>query len=74
MQDTETIGKDGFPIQEYIVNILEPIYPAKGKQNCKSVELMKNENFEMWKKCYEKFYKIPLEYTTNINEEIKNEE
>ncbi len=74
MQDTETIGKDGFPIQEYIVNILEPIYPAKEKQNSENVELMKNENYEMWKKCYEKFYKIPLEYTTNINEEVENEE
>ena len=73
MQDTETIGKDGFPIQEYIVNISEPIYPIEGMPTRESVELMKNENFEVWKKCYEKFYRIPLEYTTKIKEEIENE-
>ena len=25
---------------------------------------MKNENYEIWKRIYEEFYKIPLEYTT----------
>ena len=27
MQDSEMMGDDGFPIQEYIVNIEKPIYP-----------------------------------------------
>ena len=30
MQDSEKIDSEGFPIQEYIVNIAEPIYPEKG--------------------------------------------
>ena len=29
---------------------------------------LKNKNFEIWKKIYEDFYKIPLKYTTNIKE------
>ena len=70
MQDTEAIGKDGFPIQEYIINIGEPIYPIEGMSIHENVELMKNENFNIWKKCYEKFYRIPLEYTTKIKEEV----
>ncbi len=72
MQDTEIIGKDGFPIQEYIINILEPIYPVKELSAHANVELIKNKNFEMWKKCYEKFYRVPLEYTTKVKEEVKN--
>ncbi len=70
MQDTEAIGKDGFPVQEYIINIGEPIYPIEGMSIHENVELMKNENFNIWKKCYEKFYRIPLEYTTKIKEEV----
>ncbi len=31
MQDSEIIGEDGFPVQEYIVNIEEPIYPDTNK-------------------------------------------
>ena len=29
MQDSEIIGEDGYPVQEYIINIKEPIYPNK---------------------------------------------
>ena len=31
MEDSDIIGGDGFPVQEYTVNILEPIYPDSQK-------------------------------------------
>ena len=68
MEDSEIIGDDGFPIQEYTINIEKPIFPdgnLKEKENC---EIMKNKNYEIWKKIYEDFYKVPLEY--NVNEDL----
>ena len=35
-------------------------------------EIMLNKNFEAWKKIYEDFYGIQLEYTTEVNEENVN--
>ena len=64
MEDTDIIGEDGFPVQQYIINIQEPIYPDEKLTNKENTEIMKKKNFEVWKKIYEDFYKIPLEYTT----------
>lgn len=72
MEDSDIIGDDGFPIQEYIVNIAEPIYPDNNLQPKERVEKLLNKNFEIWKNIYEDFYKIPLEYTTK-KENTKNE-
>ena len=62
MQDSEIIGEDGFPVQEYIVNIEEPIYPDTNKTEKENTEIMRDKNYQVWKKVYEDFYKIPLEY------------
>ena len=62
MQDSDIIGEDGFPIQEYIVNIEEPIYPDTNKTEKENTEIMRDKNYQVWKKIYEDFYKIPLEY------------
>ena len=72
MEDSDIIGDDGFPIQEYIVNIAEPIYPDNNLQPKERVEKLLNKNFEIWKNIYEDFYKITLEYTTK-KENTKNE-
>ena len=72
MEDTENIGEDGFPIQAYTVNIAEPIYPDEGKTVKENQEMMKETNFNVWKEIYEDFYQIPLEYTTNEAETIKD--
>ena len=75
MQDSEKIDSEGFPIQEYIVNIAEPIYPEKGLTLKENTEKMMSNNFEMWKKIYENFYGIPLEYTTEnvkLEKEVTN--
>ena len=72
MQDSDIIGDDGFPVQEYIVNIEKPIYQNEDLSEKEKIENMKNKNYEIWKKVYEEFYKIPLEYTT-IEQEKSNE-
>lgn len=64
MSDSDRIGGDGFPIQEYTIHILEPIFPDPEKSIRQNAEYMKNRNFEAWKKVYEETYGIPLEYTT----------
>lgn len=64
MEDSNIMGEDGFPIQEYTINIGEPIYPNEELSDRENTEIMKEENFKVWKEVYEEFYKIPLEYTT----------
>lgn len=64
MEDSDFLGEDGFPVQEYIINIKPPIYPDENLSQKENVEIMKDKNFEIWKKVYEEFYEIPLEYTT----------
>ena len=71
MQDSDIIGNDGFPVQEYIINISEPIYPDENLSELENQEIMKQKNYEIWKNIYEDFYKIPLEYTTENKEKLK---
>ena len=72
MNDSDIIGDDGFPVQEYIVNISEPIYPDGNLSQRESTEELLNKNYNVWKSIYEDFYRIPLEYTTK-KEELINE-
>ena len=72
MQDSDKIDGEGYPIQEYTVNIAEPIYPDENLSSRENMEMMLNKNFEVWKNIYEDFYGIPLEYTTEVNEKNVN--
>ena len=73
MEDSDIIGEDGFPIQEYTVNIEKPIYPDENLTEKENTEVMKEKNYEVWKNVYEDFYKMPLEYDTLENKESVNE-
>ena len=73
MEDSDIIGKDGFPVQEYTVNIENPIYPDENLTEKENTETMKEKNYEVWKNIYEDFYKMPLEYDTLENKERVNE-
>ena len=64
MKDSDIVGDDGFPVQEYYINIEAPIYPTDGMAEKENAEEMKEKNSEVWKEVYEDFYGIPLEYTT----------
>ena len=73
MEDSDIIGEDGFPVQEYTVNIEKPIYPDDNLTEKENTEAMKEKNYEVWKNIYEDFYKMPLEYDTLENKESVNE-
>lgn len=64
MEDSDLIGEDGFIIQRYTINIEKPIYPDNNLTEKENTAIMKEKNYEIWKKIYEDFYKIPLMYTT----------
>ncbi len=63
MNDSDKIGGDGFPIQEYTLHFLPAIYPNKNKTVKENIEYLKDKNYAMWKKVYEKVYGIPLTYS-----------
>lgn len=63
MEDSDIIGDDGFPVQEYTINIEKPIYPDENLSEKENTESMKEKNYKVWKEIYEDFYKVPLEYT-----------
>ena len=63
MNDSDKIGGDGFPIQEYTLNILPAIYPDPEKSTKENMEMLKDKNYAAWKKEYEKEYGIPLTYS-----------
>lgn len=73
MEDSEIIGEDGFPIQEYTVNIGKPIYPDEKLNERANTEIMRDKNFDIWKNIYEDFYKTPLEYDILDKEELEEE-
>ncbi len=62
MEDSSLIDSDGFPVQEYTIHILPAIYPDKNKSFRENCAEMQQKNYELWKKTYEDFYKIPLTY------------
>ena len=63
MNDSDKIGGDGFPIQEYTLHFLPAIYPDETKSVKENMESMKDKNYAMWKEVYEKTYGIPLTYS-----------
>ncbi len=67
MQDSDLIGDDGFPVQEYTIHISRPIYPPEGMPYRECMQFMTDKNAEIWKEIYEEEYQIPLSYTTEKN-------
>ena len=71
--DSTIIGNDGNPVQEYTVTIEKPIYPNVELTQKENTEIMKSQNYEIWKKIYEDFYNTKLEYNIeNIKSEVLN--
>jgi 1-acyl-sn-glycerol-3-phosphate acyltransferase len=62
MEDTDKLDNDGFPVQAYTMHFSPAIYPKVELSSKENVEIMKNENYRIWKEIYEDFYKIPLKY------------
>ena len=68
MNDSDKIGADGFPIQEYTLHFLQAIYPDESKSIKENMEIMKDKNYAAWKEVYEKTYGIPLTYSCDTAE------
>ena len=64
MQDSEKMGEDGFPIQEYTIHIAPPLYPKEDKSVKENAAFLMEENGRVWRDIYEKAYGIPLTYPT----------
>ncbi|MBR4270178.1 MAG: 1-acyl-sn-glycerol-3-phosphate acyltransferase [Clostridia bacterium] len=65
MKDSKIVDDDGYLVQEYYVNFLQPIFPNKDLKKSENIENMKKENYDAWVKTYEKFYDKKLEYISN---------
>ena len=63
MNDSDKIGGDGFPIQEYTLHFLPAIYPDKDKSVKENMEMLRDKNYTAWKEVYESVYGIPLTYS-----------
>lgn len=64
MNDSEVIGGDGFPLQEYTLHFLPAIYPDKEKSAKENMEILRDKNYAAWKEVYESTYGLPLTYNT----------
>ena len=62
MEDSDIIGDDGFPVQEYTIHIGKPIEPDEQKSHKENVQIMMEENSRVWREIYESAYGIPLYY------------
>lgn len=69
MEDTDSLGDDGFPIQAYTVHILPAMEPQPSLSARANAERMCQYNYDVWKQTYENFYGIPLTYTTESETE-----
>ena len=62
LKDSEYVGPDGFNVQEYYINIFEPIYADPNKSITENAKEMAEKNYQLCKQTYEKFYGEPLVY------------
>ncbi|MBQ9416817.1 MAG: 1-acyl-sn-glycerol-3-phosphate acyltransferase [Clostridia bacterium] len=69
MEDTDTLGKDGFFIQEYVVHVGKPIASDPEASYKENMDRMMQQQQDWWKEVYESTYGIPLTYTTVTPEE-----
>ncbi len=64
MQDSETLGEDGYPLQRHTLHIMPPVYPDPSLGEKKGAEVMLNAAFSAVKAKYEEVYGVPLSYET----------
>lgn len=68
LNDSDLLDKFGFPVQEYTVHIEDVIYPDKNLTSKENVDYMKNKNYELNKKTYERVYNTKLVYSIKQKE------
>lgn len=60
LRDSDIVGSDGFPVQEYTVHIEKPIYPETDKPAAEQIQTLLEQNQKVWKDVYERTYGFPL--------------
>jgi 1-acyl-sn-glycerol-3-phosphate acyltransferase len=68
MRDSDVIGEDGYPIQEYKIHIAPPIYPDSSVHYREDAQRMKDENSAIWSEIYERNYGAPPMYSTEFDQ------
>lgn len=62
LKDSEILGSDGFPVQEFTVNVLPVIKFNPNESIKENASRMMMQNYEAWKNTYEKTYNEKLTY------------
>ena len=70
MKDSDVIGEDGKPVQEYTVHFGKPIYPDHMLTPKENMEAMRQANYKFCKETYEKVYGKPVQYKTELHKDI----
>lgn len=68
--DSEIIGEDNNPVQEYTVHIGKPIYPDESLSPKDNIKMMRDANYKFWVDTYEKVYRNPVKYKTIKHENL----
>ena len=64
MEDADIIAENGFPLQVYLVHVLEPIYPDESLDMSARITDLMQKNYQAWVNVYENVYGQKLVYTT----------
>ena len=64
MEDSDIIAENGFPLQNYSVHVLEPIYPDENLDIVARINDLMQKNYNAWVDVYEKTYGEKLVYHT----------
>lgn len=70
IDDINEIGDDGFKKSKYTLYIMPPIYPDSNKLLKENKEEMKDKDYNLKVKAYEKAYGKKLDYTFNLEDDI----
>lgn len=67
MADSDIIGGDGFPVQEYTPHLGAPIWPDETLSRPAAREQLRQKTEDFCRETYEAVYGMPLRYETREN-------
>ena len=68
--DSNVIGEDGEPVQEYTVHVGKPIYPDENLSAKENMKMLRDMNYKFCVETYERVYGKPVEYKTIKHENL----
>lgn len=70
MKDSDVIGSDSKPVQEYTIHFGKPLYPDHKLTPKENVEKIRQANYRFCKETYEKVYGKPVQYKTVLHKDV----